>query len=213
MEADPQDPDNSALSVGSHCRWRPFRPQHRPKRERRTSTRVYGYAERICPRRRNHGNSNDTRPPPFPAVHTRQCDAKSAARRRCLEYSRPGKSSSGIHDRFTLEEPIGVHQRAKRDQCFSLSQGAKERDYRLIKEMRAFTGNRIAVRFAYEWHDDSDHWYRSYGNENWEFSDAGLMASRFASINDIPILASDRKFYWPLGRRPDEHPGLYDLGL
>jgi len=69
------------------------------------------------------------------------------------------------------------------------------------------------LRFAYEWQDDSDHWYRSYGNENWEFSDDGLMTSRFASINDIPILASDRKFYWPLGRRPDEHPGLNDLGL
>jgi uncharacterized protein len=90
---------------------------------------------------------------------------------------------------------------------------ARELDYRLIKEMWAFTGNRIAVRFAYEWHDDSDHWYRSYGNENWEFNDDGLMVSRFASINDLPILASDRKYYWPLGRRPDEHPGLSDLGL
>ena len=90
---------------------------------------------------------------------------------------------------------------------------AKERDYRLIKEMWAFTGNRIAVRFAYEWHDDSDHWYRSYGNENWEFNNDGLMTSRFASINDLPVLASDRKYDWPLGRRPDEHPGLSDLGL
>jgi hypothetical protein len=75
------------------------------------------------------------------------------------------------------------------------------------------TGNRIAVRFAYQWRDDSDHWYRSYGNENWEFNDDGLMASRFASIHDLPILASDRKYYWPLGRRPDKHPGLSDLGL
>jgi nuclear transport factor 2 (NTF2) superfamily protein len=90
---------------------------------------------------------------------------------------------------------------------------AKERDYRLMKEMWAFTGNRIAVRFAYEWHDDSDHWYRSYGNENWEFNEDGLMTSRFASINDLPISASDRKYSWPLGRRPDEHPGLSDLGL
>jgi len=89
----------------------------------------------------------------------------------------------------------------------------KELDYRLIKEMWAFTGNRIAVRFAYEWHDDSDNWYRSYGNENWEFNDDGLMTSRFASINDLPILASDRKYHWPLGRRPDDHPGLSDLGL
>jgi nuclear transport factor 2 (NTF2) superfamily protein len=90
---------------------------------------------------------------------------------------------------------------------------ARELDYRLIKEMWAFAGNRIAVRFAYEWHDESDHWYRSYGNENWEFNSEGLMASRFASINDLPILASDRKYHWALGRRPDDHPGLSDLGF
>jgi len=79
--------------------------------------------------------------------------------------------------------------------------------------MWAFTGNRIVVRFAYEWQDESDHWYRSYGNENWEFNSDGLIASRFASINGLPILASDRKYYWPPGRRPDEHPGLSDLGF
>jgi nuclear transport factor 2 (NTF2) superfamily protein len=90
---------------------------------------------------------------------------------------------------------------------------AKELDYRLIKEMWAFTGNRVAVRFAYEWHDDSDHWYRSYGNENWEFNDDGIMVSRLASINDIPILGSERKFCWVLGRRPDDHADLSDLGL
>ena len=89
----------------------------------------------------------------------------------------------------------------------------KELDYRLIKELWTFTGNRIAVRFAYEWHDDSGHWYRSYGNENWEFNDDGLMAFRFASINDLPIKESERKYHWPLGRRPDDHPGLSDLGL
>src|SRR5204862_6506390 len=92
-------------------------------------------------------------------------------------------------------------------------QGANERDYRLIKELWALGGNRIAVRFAYEWHDDSGHWYRSYGNENWEFNDDGLMARRFASINDLPIQESDRKYHWPLGRRPHDHPGLSDLGL
>ncbi len=90
---------------------------------------------------------------------------------------------------------------------------AKELDYRLIKELWTYDGNRIAVRFAYEWHDDSGHWYRSYGNENWEFNDDGLMALRFASINDLPILESGRKYHWPLGRRPDDHPGLSDLGL
>lgn len=88
-----------------------------------------------------------------------------------------------------------------------------ELDYRLIKELWAFLDNRIAVRFAYEWHDDSGNWFRSYGNENWEFGDDGLMGSRFASINDLPILEKDRKYRWPLGRRPDDHPGLSDLGL
>lgn len=89
----------------------------------------------------------------------------------------------------------------------------KELDYRLIKELWTFAGNRIAVRFAYEWRDDSHHWFRSYGNENWEFNEAGLMQRRFASINDMPITEETRKFRWPLGRRPDDHPGLSDLGL
>ena len=89
----------------------------------------------------------------------------------------------------------------------------KERDYRLIKELWAFDGDRIAVRFAYEWRDDSGQWFRSYGNENWEFDAAGLMRRRFASINDLPIAESERKLHWPLGRRPDDHPGLSDLGL
>lgn len=90
---------------------------------------------------------------------------------------------------------------------------SKELDYRLIKELWAFHENRIAVRFAYEWHDDSGHWFRSYGNENWEFSEHGFMQRRIASINDLPIGEADRKYRWPLGRRPDEHPGLSDLGL
>jgi nuclear transport factor 2 (NTF2) superfamily protein len=89
----------------------------------------------------------------------------------------------------------------------------RELDYRLIKELWAFTNNRIAVRFAYEWHDDSDHWFRSYGNENWEFNAEGLMQRRFASINDLPLAERDRKFRWPLGRRPDNHSGLSELGL
>jgi nuclear transport factor 2 (NTF2) superfamily protein len=90
---------------------------------------------------------------------------------------------------------------------------AKELDYRLIKELWAFTDNRIAVRFAYEWHDDSGNWFRSYGNENWEFDEHGLMAHRHASINDLAIREADRLYHWPLGRRPDDHPGLSDLGL
>jgi nuclear transport factor 2 (NTF2) superfamily protein len=90
---------------------------------------------------------------------------------------------------------------------------ARELDYRLIKELWAFHENRIAVRFAYEWHDDSGNWFRSYGNENWEFDAGGLMARRIASINDRPIRADERLFHWPLGRRPDDHPGLSALGL
>ena len=89
----------------------------------------------------------------------------------------------------------------------------RELDYRLIKELWAFTDNRIAVRFAYECHDDQQNWFRSYGNENWEFDEHGLMKHRIASINDVPINETDRKFHWPLGRRPDNHPGLSDLGL
>jgi nuclear transport factor 2 (NTF2) superfamily protein len=98
-------------------------------------------------------------------------------------------------------------------QAFLERKWARELDYRLIKEVWAFAGARIAVRFAYEWHDDSQHWYRSYGNENWEFNADGLMTQRHASINDLPIKASDRRFHWPLGRRPDEHPGLSELGF
>ena len=90
---------------------------------------------------------------------------------------------------------------------------ARELDYRLIKELWAFGEARIAVRFAYEWHDDSGHWFRSYGNENWEFDAAGLMTKRLASINDLPIAEADRKYHWLLGRRPDGHPGLSELGL
>ena len=89
----------------------------------------------------------------------------------------------------------------------------RELDYRLIKELWTFGDNRIAVRFAYEWRDDSNNWYRSYGNENWEFDANGLMQRRYASINDLPIAEAERKYRWPQGRRPDDHPGLSELGL
>lgn len=98
-------------------------------------------------------------------------------------------------------------------QAFLQRKWNKELEYRLIKELWAFTDNRIAVRYAYEWHDDSGNWFRSYGNENWEFDENGLMAHRFACINDLPIQESERTFRWPLGRRPDDHPGLSQLGL
>jgi nuclear transport factor 2 (NTF2) superfamily protein len=98
-------------------------------------------------------------------------------------------------------------------EAFLTRKWQKENEYRLIKELWAFHDNRIAVRFAYEWHDASGAWFRSYGNENWEFDTEGLMRRRIASINDLPVAAGDRKFHWPQGRRPDDHPGLSDLGL
>lgn len=111
--------------------------------------------------------------------------------------------------RNRVEFPLGraqVHELLTR-------KWARELDYRLIKEVWACTGHRIAVRFAYEWHDDCGQWFRSYGNENWEFNPQGLMTRRYASINDLPIKATARQFFWTLGRRPDEHPGLSELGL
>ncbi len=111
--------------------------------------------------------------------------------------------------RNRTEFPVGREQVRQ----FLERKWARELDYRLIKELWAFTDHRIAVRFAYEWHDDSGQWFRSYGNENWEFDADGLMQRRFASINDLPIDAGLRLFHWPLGRRPDDHPGLSDLGL
>ncbi len=98
-------------------------------------------------------------------------------------------------------------------QLFLEAKWNKELYYRLIKELWAFTDNRIAVRYAYEWHDGGGNWFRSYGNENWEFGEDGLMLNRFACINDLPIAQADRRFHWPQGRRPDDHPGLSDLGL
>ncbi len=98
-------------------------------------------------------------------------------------------------------------------EAFLIRKWSRELDYRLIKEVWAFRDNRVAVRFAYEWHDDSGSWFRSYGNENWEFDAEGLMRVRHASINDLPISEAERKYRWPTGRRPDTHPGLSDLGL
>jgi len=97
--------------------------------------------------------------------------------------------------------------------AFLTRKWTKELDYRLIKELWAFAENRIAVRFAYEWRDDSGNWFRSYGNENWEFDENGLMRLRLASINDLPIKETERKYHWELGRRPDDHPRLSNLGF
>lgn len=111
--------------------------------------------------------------------------------------------------RNRTEFPVGREEARQ----FLQRKWSKELDYRLIKELWVCSGNRIAVRFAYERHDDSGQWFRSYGNENWEFNEQGLMTRRYASINDMPIKESDRKFFWVLGRRPDHHPGLSELGL
>ena len=130
-----------------------------------------------------------------------------------MEHSRPGESSIGIYDRFSRRNRIEFINGRDEIIAFLSRKWVKELDYRLVKELWAFTGNRIAVRFAYEWRDDSGHWFGSYGNENWEFNDDGLMAARFACINDGPILESERKYHWPLGRRPEDHLRLSDLGL
>ena len=111
--------------------------------------------------------------------------------------------------RNRAEFPVGREQII----AFLSQKWAKEHEYRLIKELWAYEGNRIAVRFAYEWHNDNDEWFRSYGNENWEFNEQGLMQKRYASINDLAISESDRLFHWPQGSRPNDHPGLSDLGL
>ena len=111
--------------------------------------------------------------------------------------------------RNRAEFPTGRHEIV----AFLTRKWAKELDYRLIKELWASDHSRIAVRFAYEWHDDLGNWFRSYGNENWAFDENGLMYLRFASINDLSIKESERKYHWPPGRRPDDHPGLSDLGL
>ena len=113
------------------------------------------------------------------------------------------------HWRNRAEFPVG----REAIEAFLTRKWTKELNYRLIKELWAFTGNRIAVRFAYEYHNDSGYWFRAYGNENWEFDPDGLMAYRHASINELPIRETDRKFRWPLGRRPDDHPGLSECGF
>jgi len=150
---------------------------------------------------------------PFPPF-----DAESAAQKvRMAEDGWNGKNAEKVSLAYT--EDSTWRNRAEfingrlQIQAFLTRKWNKELEYRLIKELWAFEGNKIAVRFAYEWHDDSGQWYRSYGNENWEFNEKGLMKKRYACINDLPILESERKFHWSLGRRPDDHPSLSELGL
>ena len=152
--------------------------------------------------------------PPLPPFTGRDRRAESAPRRGCLEHPRSGRASRSPI-RSTASGGIAPNSSSGREaiEAFLTRKWSRELDYRLIKEVWAFRDNRIAVRFAYEWHDDSGNWFRSYGNENWEFDEDGLMRRRIASINDLPIKKSERKYHWPLGRRPDDHPSLSELGL
>lgn len=151
--------------------------------------------------------------PPFPPF----TEETAAQKVRMAEDGWNGRDPNRVALAYTVDSewrnraefPKGREQIV----AFLTRKWARELEYRLIKELWAYTDNRIAVRFAYEWHDDVGNWFRSYGNENWEFDENGLMRRRFASINDLPIEESERKFHWPQGRRPDDHPGLSELGL
>src|SRR4051812_17587587 len=153
-----------------------------------------------------------TRPPfpPFPAETAAQ---KARMAEDAWNSRDPARVALAYTSDSAWRNRAEFFQGREAIEAFLMRKWAKELDYRLIKEVWAFAGNRIAVRFAYEWRDDSNNWFRSYGNENWEFADNGLMRRRIASINDLPIAAADRKFHWPLGPRPPGHPGLSDLGL
>ncbi|MGR9012910.1 MAG: nuclear transport factor 2 family protein [Gammaproteobacteria bacterium] len=158
-------------------------------------------------------NTDEAARPPFPPF----TQVTASQKVRMAEDGWNGRNPEKVALAYTVDSqwrnraefPVGREQIIE----FLTRKWAKEHEYRLIKELWAFEGNHIAVRFAYEWRNDSNEWFRSYGNENWEFDQNGLMQRRYASINDLPIKESERKFHWPLGRRPDDHPGLSDLGL
>src|SRR5262245_10303537 len=151
--------------------------------------------------------------PPLPPFTTETATQKVRLAEDAWNSRDPNKVSLGYTDDSQWRNRAEIFQGRPAIVAFLTRKWERELDYRLIKGLWTFAGNRIAVRFAYEWRDDSGHWFRSYGNENWEFNDDGLMRRRVASINDRPIAESERKYHWPLGRRPDDHPGLEDLGL
>lgn len=155
----------------------------------------------------------DTGKPPFPPFTPETAAQKVRMAEDAWNTRDPERVSLAYTTDSTWRNRSEFVQGREQIVAFLQHKWRKELDYRLIKELWIADGNRIAVRFAYEWHDDGGFWYRSYGNENWEFSENGLMQRRIASINDLPIAESDRKYHWPLGRRPDGHPGLSDLGL
>lgn len=156
----------------------------------------------------------DAERPPLPPFTTVEAAAKKVRMAEDAWNSRDPERVSLAYtaDSFWRNRAEFVRGRSE-IVAFLARKWARELDYRLIKELWGFRENRMAVRFAYEWRDDSGSWFRSYGNENWEFDEKGLMRRRFASINDLPIREADRKYHWPLGRRPDDHASLSDLGL
>jgi nuclear transport factor 2 (NTF2) superfamily protein len=151
--------------------------------------------------------------PPFPPFNAETAAQKARMAEDAWNTRDPARVALAYTPDSKWRNRSEFFQGCEAIEAFLTRKWTKELDYRLIKEVWAFRDNRIAVRFAYEWHDDSGSWFRSYGNENWEFDEQGLMQLRIASINDLPINDSDRKYHWPLGRRPDDHPTLSELGL
>ena len=151
--------------------------------------------------------------PPFPPVTAETAAQKARMAEDGWNNRDPAKVALAYTEDSVWRNRAEFLKGRAEIEAFLTRKWARELDYRLIKEVWAFHDNRIAVRFAYEWHDAGGQWFRSYGNENWEFDAAGLMRLRIASINDLAIADDDRKYHWPLGRRPDSHPGLSDLGL
>jgi nuclear transport factor 2 (NTF2) superfamily protein len=158
-------------------------------------------------------SANEPPRPPFPPFTAESAAKKARVAEDAWNTRDPRKVALAYTSDSVWRNRSGFLQGREAIVQFLTCKWQKEREYRLIKEVWAFEGNRIAVRFAYEWHDDSGQWYRSYGNENWEFDEHGFMQRRIASINDLAIAESARKYHWPLGRRPDDHPSLSDLNL
>ena len=150
---------------------------------------------------------------PFPPFSDETARLKVRLAENAWNSKNPEKVSLAYTSDSRWRNRTEFPQGREQIKAFLTRKWERELDYRLVKELWAYDHNRIAVRFAYEWHDNNGNWYRSYGNENWEFDDKGLMQSRFASINAMPISEEDRLFHWPSGPRPDDHPGLSDLGL
>jgi uncharacterized protein len=188
--------------------YREFKPQ--PAHDSLSIPFLFPFPWKLQDQRRM---ADPTRRPPFPPFTRKTATMKVRLAEDAWNSRNPEKVAQG----YTVDCPW--RNRAEfptgRKEIIELltRKWSKELDYRLIKELWAFDGNRIAVRFAYEFHDDAGNWFRAYGNENWEYDENGLNCRRYASINDLPIKESERKFYWPLGRRPDDHPSLSSLGL